>query len=337
MVAAGADGVKVGVGRGSICTTRVVAGRRRAADHRDPRLCGGGQAARDHPHRRRWHPAVGRHPEGAGGRSRRGDARITARRRRRVAGRGRAPPGRAVQGVPRHGVAGRHEGRSYSKDRYFQGDVVDADKLVPEGIEGRVAYKGPLANVLFQLVGGLRQAMGYCGTGTHRGAQGARPVHPHHRRRAPREPPARHHDHQGSAELLVAEPAARRHVVLLGLMGAGKTSVGRRVATRLERPLLDGDEVLEDRTGGLTAADVVDREGAERLHALEAEIALDMLRSGTPAVIGPAASVIEVDGRARLAGRPLRGVAHRCGGSARGRCRRASPIVRSSATAIRSS
>jgi shikimate kinase len=77
-------------------------------------------------------------------------------------------------------------------------------------------------------------------------------------------------------------------------MGAGKTSIGRRVATRLDRPLLDGDEVLEDRTGGLTAADVVDRDGADRLHALEAEIAVDMLGSGTPAVIGPAASVIEV-------------------------------------------
>ena len=56
--------------------------------------------------------------------------------------------------------------RSFSKDRYFQGDVVDTDKLVPEGIEGRVAYKGPLADVLYQLVGGLRPAMGYCGTGT---------------------------------------------------------------------------------------------------------------------------------------------------------------------------
>jgi shikimate kinase len=83
--------------------------------------------------------------------------------------------------------------------------------------------------------------------------------------------------------------------VLLGLMGAGKTSVGRRVAARLERPLLDGDEVLEERTGGRTAADIVDAEGAEHLHALEAEIALDMVRSSTPAVIGPAASVIEVD------------------------------------------
>jgi IMP dehydrogenase len=53
--------------------------------------------------------------------------------------------------------------RSYSKDRYFQGDVIDTDKLVPEGIEGRVAYKGPVANVIFQLVGGLRAAMGYVG------------------------------------------------------------------------------------------------------------------------------------------------------------------------------
>ena len=64
------------------------------------------------------------------------------------------------------GSMGAMKARSFSKDRYFQGDVVDTDKLVPEGIEGRVAYKGPLANVLFQLIGGLRQAMGYCGTGT---------------------------------------------------------------------------------------------------------------------------------------------------------------------------
>jgi IMP dehydrogenase len=64
------------------------------------------------------------------------------------------------------GSMGAMKARSFSKDRYFQGDVVDTDKLVPEGIEGRVAYKGPLANVLYQLVGGLRQAMGYCGTGT---------------------------------------------------------------------------------------------------------------------------------------------------------------------------
>jgi len=56
--------------------------------------------------------------------------------------------------------------RGYSKDRYFQGDVEDVDKLIPEGVEGRVPYKGPVANVLHQLVGGLRQAMGYCGAAT---------------------------------------------------------------------------------------------------------------------------------------------------------------------------
>jgi IMP dehydrogenase len=61
---------------------------------------------------------------------------------------------------------GAMKARSFSKDRYFQDDVVDAEKLVPEGIEGRVAYKGPLANIIYQLVGGLRQAMGYCGAAT---------------------------------------------------------------------------------------------------------------------------------------------------------------------------
>ena len=56
--------------------------------------------------------------------------------------------------------------KGYSKDRYFQGDVEDVEKLVAEGIEGRVPYKGPLAGVLHQVVGGLRQAMGYCGAPT---------------------------------------------------------------------------------------------------------------------------------------------------------------------------
>jgi IMP dehydrogenase/GMP reductase len=61
------------------------------------------------------------------------------------------------------GSLGAMRARSFSKDRYFQGDVEDVEKLVPEGIEGRVAYKGPLAPIVYQLVGGLRQAMGYCG------------------------------------------------------------------------------------------------------------------------------------------------------------------------------
>ena len=56
--------------------------------------------------------------------------------------------------------------KSYSKDRYFQDDVLSEEKLVPEGVEGQVPYRGPLANVLHQLVGGLRQTMGYVGAAT---------------------------------------------------------------------------------------------------------------------------------------------------------------------------
>lgn len=53
-----------------------------------------------------------------------------------------------------------------SKDRYFQGGVVDQKKLVPEGIAGRVPYKGSVQEVIYQLVGGLRSGMGYCGSQT---------------------------------------------------------------------------------------------------------------------------------------------------------------------------
>lgn len=60
------------------------------------------------------------------------------------------------------GSLGAMKSRSYSKDRYFQ-EGARTDKLVPEGIEGRVAYKGTLGNLVFQLVGGLRSAMGYVG------------------------------------------------------------------------------------------------------------------------------------------------------------------------------
>ena len=87
------------------------------------------------------------------------------------------------------GSLGAMRARSFSKDRYFQGDVEDAEKLVPEGIEARVPYKGPLAPIVYQLVGGLRQAMGYCGAATieemHRAqfvrmtGAGLRESHPH--------------------------------------------------------------------------------------------------------------------------------------------------------------
>jgi IMP dehydrogenase len=87
------------------------------------------------------------------------------------------------------GSLGAMKARGFSKDRYFQGDVEDVDKLVPEGVEGRVPYKGPVQNVLDQLVGGLRQAMGYCGAPTVEDmkrarfvritAAGLRESHPH--------------------------------------------------------------------------------------------------------------------------------------------------------------
>jgi inosine-5'-monophosphate dehydrogenase len=64
------------------------------------------------------------------------------------------------------GSLGAMKARSFSKDRYFQGDVEDVAELIPEGIEGRVPYKGPLGPIVHQLVGGLRQAMGYCGAPT---------------------------------------------------------------------------------------------------------------------------------------------------------------------------
>ena len=63
-------------------------------------------------------------------------------------------------------MAARGRKPSYSKDRYWQGDVTSDDKLIPEGIEGQVAYRGPLAAVAYQLVGGLRQSMFYVGART---------------------------------------------------------------------------------------------------------------------------------------------------------------------------
>jgi IMP dehydrogenase len=84
----------------------------------------------------------------------------------------------------------RERGRSYSKDRYFQDDVLREDKLVPQGIEGRVPYRGSIASVTGQLAGGLRAAMGYCGATNIAELQAARFIqitgagltesHPHH-------------------------------------------------------------------------------------------------------------------------------------------------------------
>jgi IMP dehydrogenase len=60
----------------------------------------------------------------------------------------------------------RGQARSYSKDRYFQDDVLKEEKLVPEGIEGRVPYRGTVPTVVHQLIGGLRASMGYVGAAT---------------------------------------------------------------------------------------------------------------------------------------------------------------------------
>jgi IMP dehydrogenase len=160
LVEAGADAVKVGQGPGSTCTTRVVAG------VGVPQVTAIFDCAR----------AAGVPVVADGGLTSSGDiAKAIAAGADTVmcgslfAGTDEAPGDVILHGGERFkeyrgmGSLGAMRARSFSKDRYFQGDVEDVDKLVPEGIEGRVVYKGPLAAILHQLVGGLRQAMGYCG------------------------------------------------------------------------------------------------------------------------------------------------------------------------------
>ena len=71
--------------------------------------------------------------------------------------------GRSFKSYRGMGSLGAMAQKHGSKDRYFQSDVDEAEKLVPEGIEGRVPYKGKLSKIIEQLVGGLRQSMGYTG------------------------------------------------------------------------------------------------------------------------------------------------------------------------------
>ena len=99
-------------------------------------------------------------------------------------------------------MQGRGAARSrYSKDRYFQDDVLSEDKLVPEGIEGRVPFRGPLSTVIHQLTGGLRAAMGYTGSATIEHLQQAQFVQIT-AAGSEGKPPARHHDDRRSAQLL---------------------------------------------------------------------------------------------------------------------------------------
>ncbi|WP_419842073.1 IMP dehydrogenase [Candidatus Poriferisodalis sp.] len=162
LIEAGADAIKVGIGPGSICTTRVVAGvgvpqvsavfdcAGAAADAGVPVIADGGMQFSGDLAKA---IAAGAHCAMVGG---------------LLAGTDESPgevvlyQGERFKEYRGMGSVGAMKGRSYSKDRYFQ-DGREVEELVPEGIEGRVAYKGPLAGVLHQLVGGLRQAMGYCG------------------------------------------------------------------------------------------------------------------------------------------------------------------------------
>jgi IMP dehydrogenase len=189
MIDAGADAVKAGIGPGSICTTRIVAGVgvpqvtaifdcvSAAARHDVPVIADGGMTSSGDLAK-----AIA-----AGA-----DAVMLGSM---LAGTDEAPGDVIVHHGERFkeyramGSLGAMRARSFSKDRYFQGDVEDVDKLVPEGIEGRVSYKGSLAPIVYQLIGGLRAAMGYCGAPTiedmHRArfvritAAGLRESHPH--------------------------------------------------------------------------------------------------------------------------------------------------------------
>ena len=159
---AGADAVKVGVGPGSICTTRIVAGVgvpqitainlvAEALKDDIPLIADGGI---------RYSGDVGKAI--AAGAS-------TVMLGSLFAGTEEAPgqvelfQGRSYKSYRGMGSLGAME--QGSKDRYFQ-DAVDPDKLVPEGIEGRVPYRGPVGNIVHQLVGGLRSTMGYVGCAT---------------------------------------------------------------------------------------------------------------------------------------------------------------------------
>ncbi len=161
LIDAGADGVKIGIGPGSICTTRIVAG---VGMPQLSAIMGAAEEA----------DKAGVPVIADGGIKFSGDlAKALA------AGAAAAMVGSLLAGTDESpGEIYLHQGRSYkayrgmgsvsamargSADRYFQAEVQDTLKLVPEGIEGQVAYKGQVAAVLHQLAGGLRAAMGYVG------------------------------------------------------------------------------------------------------------------------------------------------------------------------------
>ena len=174
LVDAGADALKAGIGPGSICTTRVVAG---VGVPQVTAIFDVSQAAAP-----RDVPVIA-----DGGMTSSGDiAKAIAAGADVVmlgsllAGTDESPgdvilhQGERFKEYRGMGSLGAMRARGFSKDRYFQGDVEDVDKMVPEGIEGRTPYKGPLSGIVYQLVGGLRQAMGYCGAPTVEAMKGAK-------------------------------------------------------------------------------------------------------------------------------------------------------------------
>jgi len=164
LIDAGADGVKVGIGPGSICTTRVVAG------VGVPQLTAVMEAAR--AARDSGVPIIadgGLRTSGDAAKALAGGA-STIMVGSMLAGCEEAPgetflyQGRAYKSYRGMGSVGAMA--RGSADRYFQQDIKDQMKLVPEGIEGQVPYKGPAKDVIHQLVGGIKAAMGYTGSAT---------------------------------------------------------------------------------------------------------------------------------------------------------------------------
>ncbi len=170
LVDAGVDGIKVGVGPGSICTTRVVSG------------VGVPQVTAIHEASKAARPA-GVPVIGDGGLAYSGDiakaivaGADTVMLGSLLAGCEESPGDlvfingkqfKSYRGMGSLGAQQTRSGaRSFSKDRYFQNDVASDDRFVPEGVEGQVPYRGPLAAVAHQLVGGLRQSMFYAGART---------------------------------------------------------------------------------------------------------------------------------------------------------------------------
>lgn len=199
---AGVDAVKVGVGPGSICTTRVVAGvgvPQITAIAETAKACGPVEVPLIADGGLQYSGDIGkalvaRHSTVILG---------SPRRLRRNAGR---PPCSSMANssstLSRYGFAGTmsSRGNALLKDRYFQSDVSSDDKIIPEGIEGQVPFRGSLGSVLYELVGGLHQTMFYSGAHGPR-TQGAWPIRTHDLCGLARIPPPRCPDDGRGTEL----------------------------------------------------------------------------------------------------------------------------------------